>query len=486
MKSERVYWASYAVLAIGFALRFALTVATPARLAYDDHFPPVEIIANEHRLPLPAECWECYQPPAYYMVAAAAFGLTENASKAVGSTDQIAAAHAKKAVQFLSTLAGCATLWFCLLILRIPSRRPPTVEALALGCAALLPQHIYMSAMVTNDAFTYLVATLAVFTFLRASSKNWPLGGYALSGALAGLAILCKAYSIMTAAALIGALLLRRNDKPIEPPRKKRDASTTQRSLLAPLFAFTAACLAVGIWPTVRNLAHYNKLHVDNFDMFQTAMQSQFPGTRDDIEFTTFRFPALVRHPWVHISQVNSFWTELYARYWFDYEGIPISLSVSREWRDHIRSLHITSSQRTREDWQRALSWRDGAVPAVLHTSAVASYFAGLPITLMLLLGWVVALGRLRASTPACIHALHVPACILVPLVQVWRLPFMSAMKAAFTLNAVASGPWLIAEALERVPAKARPIVSFLLGLGLLILVVANVAFIVYMAQRAA
>lgn len=485
MKLGRAYWTSYAVLSIGIALRIALTVATPARLAYDDHIPPIDIIANEHRLPLPAECWECYQPPAYYMVAAAAFGLTGSACKAAGSTEQIAANRAKKAVQFLSTLAGCATIWLCLLILRIPTRRPPMVEALALGCAAFLPQHIYMSAMVTNDALTYFVATIAVYAILRASTRNWPIGGCALSGALAGLAILCKAYSIMTAVALVGALLLRRNDKPPEPPRKKRDTGTPHRSQLAPIAAFTAACLAVGIWPSVRNLAHYNKLHVDNFDMFQTAMQSQFPGSRDDIEFTTFRFPSLVKHPWVHLSHVNSFWTELYGRYWFDYEGIPISLSVSREWRDHIRSLRITSAQRTREDWQRALSWEAGAVPAMLHTSAVASYFAGLPITLLLLLGLLVSLGRLRSSASASIHALHVPACILVPLVQVWRLPFMSAMKAAFTLNAVASGPWLIAEALERIPAKARPIVGSLVGLCLLVLLVANVAFIFYMAQRA-
>lgn len=486
MKLERAYWASYAVLAIGFALRIALTVATPARLAYDDHFPPIEIIANEHRLPLPAECWECYQPPAYYMVAAAAFGLTESASKSAGSTEQIAGHRAKKSVQFLSTFSGCATLWLCLLVLRIPTRRPPMVEALALGCAALLPQHIYMSAMVTNDAFTYLVATLAVYTLLRASTRNWPFGGCALSGAIAGLAILCKAYSIMTAVALVGALLLRRNPAAPEPNRKKRNAPPAQRSLFAPIVAFSVTCLAVGIWPSVRNLAHYNKLHVDNFDMFQTAMQSQFPGSRADIEFTTFRFPSLVKHPWVHITHVNSFWTELYARYWFDYEGIPISLSVSREWRDHIRSLRITSSQRTREDWKRALSWETGAVPPSLHTSAVASYFAGLPIALMLLLGWAVAIGRLRVSTPACIHALHVPACILVPLVQVWRLPFMSAMKAAFTLNAIAAGPWLIAEAMERMPAKARPIVGSLVGLCLLVLLIANVAFIVYMVQRAA
>ncbi len=486
MKSGRAYWASYAVLAIGIALRIALTVATPARLAYDDHVPPIEIIANEHRLPLPAECWECYQPPAYYIVAAAASGLTEKASKAAGSTDQIAGNRAKKAVQFLSTLAGCVTLWLCLLVLRIPTRRPPMVEALALGCAAFLPQHIYMSAMVTNDALTYFVATFAVYAILRASTKNWPVGGCALSGALAGLAILCKAYSIMTVVALFGALLLRRNDKPIEPPLKKRNVHTTQRSLLAPIVAFTAACLVVGIWPSVRNLAHYNKLHVDNFDMFQTAMQSQFPGSRDDIEFTTFRFPSLVKHPWVHLSHVNSFWTELYARYWFDYEGIPISLSVSREWRDHIRGLHLTSSQRTREDWQRALSWEAGAVPASLQTSAVASYVAGLPIMLLLLFGWLFAVGKIRSSTPACIHALHVPACILVPLVQVWRLPLMSAMKAAFTLNAIASGPWLIAEVLERVPAKARPIASYVLALGLLVLLVANIAFVLYMAQRAA
>ncbi|MEK6643883.1 MAG: glycosyltransferase family 39 protein [Planctomycetota bacterium] len=490
MRLERVYWASYAVLAVGMGLCIVLTMATPARLAYDDHFTPIEIMVREHRPPLPEECWECYQPPLYYAVASLAYGMTESTAKLVGTTPTQATAAAKKVVQCTSTAAGSITLLLCLLILRVPTRRPPGIEAMSLASVALLPRHIYMSAMVTNDALTYLVASLAVYVFLRTSVRNWPLVGCMLVGGLAGLAILCKAYSMMTAGALLcTAMLSRRRESDASKPRRKGERTMPQpqhRRMLGPVLAIAIPCLALGIWPTVRNLAHYNKPHVDNFDFFQTAMQSQFPGSRDQIDFTTFRIVSLLDRPWVHLSHVNSFWTELYARYWFDYEGLNISLAVSNEWRGFVRSLRLTGSQRTREDWKRVLAWSEKDVPRTLRIGAIASYCAGIPITAAILISLFHSLRRLRECSSTCLHTLNPLASLFVPIFQVLRLPFMSAMKAAFTLNAVSSAPWLLATAVESLPAKLRHIVICLICLSLLTLLAANINFIVYMFQHAA
>ncbi len=490
MRVERAYWASYAVLAVGIGLRIALTIATPTRLAYDDHFPPIEIMVREHRQPLPEECWECYQPPLYYAVASLAYGTTESAAKFAGTTPTQAIATAKKVVQFTSTAAGSVTLLLCLLILRVPNRRTPGIEAMSLACVALLPQHIYMSAMVTNDALTYLVASLAVYALLRTSIRNWPLAGCMLVGGLAGLAILCKAYSMMTVGAILfTAMLCRRSESDASKPGRKGERTKSKhkhRPLLVPVLAIAMPCLAVGIWPTVRNLAHYNKPHVDNFDFFQTAMQSQFPGSREQIDFTTFRIVSLLDRPWVHLSHVNSFWTELYARYWFDYEGLNISLAVSNEWRGFVRSLRLSGPQRTREDWQRVLAWNEKDVPRTLRIGAIASYCAGIPITAAIFVGLFYSFWRMRECSSSSLHTLHPLACLFVPIFQVLRLPFMSAMKAAFTLNAISSVPWLVATAVESSSARLRPVIVTLICLSLLTLLAANINFIVYMFQRAA
>src|SRR5262245_43864828 len=71
------HWLPWAVVGFGIALRIALGFATPALISNDNHMPPMQIIAHEHRLPRPDECWSCYQPPLYYLFSAGIFAATE-------------------------------------------------------------------------------------------------------------------------------------------------------------------------------------------------------------------------------------------------------------------------------------------------------------------------------------------------------------------------------------------------------------------------
>ena len=163
-------------------------------------------------------------------------------------------------MQCVSLVAGCATLWVCLLVLR---RFEELVgyEALALSFVAFFPRHVYMSAMATNDALTYLLASLAIYAALRACAAEWSIRWCIGAGVLAGAAVLSKGYGWVTVAAIVLVVwLFTRRPADLVEKRPRREVSK-------PLLAIMIAAFALAVWPTVRNVWIYDEFHVDNYDM---------------------------------------------------------------------------------------------------------------------------------------------------------------------------------------------------------------------------
>ncbi|MEW6249728.1 MAG: hypothetical protein AB1716_03715 [Planctomycetota bacterium] len=491
MHRGRGNWVVWVVLAVGCGLRLGLAAVMPASLAYDDHFTPIRKIAREVRLPRPDECWECYQPPLYYVTSASVFAGVEKIALAVGAAAPTAEETGRKAVQFLSAIAGCATLLVCMRILRqvrSPSAsggrgkaRPEAGNrsfapekngiaapaALGLAVAAVLPQHVYMSAMITNDAFTYLVASLAISAALWARAAGWPVGRTLLTGALAGAAILSKGYGVVTAASILAVmcaaalvkLVLRSSSRGpavrVSRAGAQRDRAADVRATegagppdprpVRAVLLVAAVVLALGVWPSARNLALYGRTHVDNFDFFRTAMQAQPPGSVAAIDWTSFRIIGLLQRPWLHARHVDSFWTEVYARYWFEYEGIVISLRNSAEWSQFRDRILRQTGRWNAEAWRAMLRWGAEDVPTDLRRVAVVSYIGGLPLTAFVLAGFVLSARRLTSFAWALL-VVHFIACLFVPVFQTLRLPYFAAMKSAFTLSALSSAPLFVAE----------------------------------------
>jgi hypothetical protein len=479
MPNSSPRWDTRAVLAVGLVIRVWFGLMLPPRFAYDDHYPPIRIIAHERRLPRPDECWECYQPPMYYLVAAATYVAAEKAAAAGGSAPPNAAYTARKSVQLLSVASGCLTLLICLAIARRSGIGPAWTEPIVLGAVAFLPQHIYMSVMATNDAMTYLIASLAIWATLRAQAAHWPVYPTALAGALAGAAILCKGYGMMTALTIVvvGTFFIWRG-----PPRPEPPTASRWHRLFASL-ALVGSCAVVGCGPAVRNLARYHKPQ----QFSDSAMHTQPPGSVPRLEFTSFRFPDLVRRPWIHVSHLESFWTELYARYWFDYEGLRLTLALSPQWRRHMGSLQLAGGDTfTLEDWETLLKWDTRDVPQIPRLVAIVSYLAGLPITACILAGALLALRRLGRDFSASLMLIHLTLCLAVPVGHVIQWPVFSAMKSAYTLSAISSVPVLIALLLGGLRIRIAIYIAAILCLALLALVLCNFALVGWVDSRIA
>lgn len=467
----RPAWLTYLVLALGVLLRLGLALAWPADAAYDDHYEPVRVIRTQHRLPDASDCWECYQPPLYYLVSA---GVGAAAERVVPGAATRPEGVGRVALQAVSLVAGCATLVLCVLIFRRFAALA-RFEALALALVAFLPRHVYMSAMATNDAFTWLLATAAIHAALRAHAAAWNPRPTLIAAALAGGAVLSKGYGWVTVAALLGSAWLCLGRAPGIPTSGRR---------ARPLLLMTLTALAVGIWPTVRNLYTFDRLHVDNFDLRDSPMRFQPPESRRALSLTSFRLPALLRHPWLHVSHADSFVTELYGRLWFDYEGFKTSLAPYAPWQRLWNRCAQAYPQWNRPRWDMLLHYAADEVPPRLRPVAWAGYLAGLPLTAAVIAGAALALRRLGRDFPLTLLLIHFVLAACVPLVQTLRVPHFSAMKAAYALSGVSTAPVLLALLLAVLPAgRGRKAAVAGLTLALAAIAAADFRFLYLMHQ---
>ena len=467
--SSRAIWLPQSILLCGMLLRVLAWVATPYQLANDNHFAPVQIIVEQHRLPRADECWSCYQPPLYYTLAAASLMATQQVAMWFTDDQERLYVAGRKAVQFVSTVAGCATLLVCWLVLRRVPGVAPTEQAIALGFVAFLPRHIHMSAMATNDALAYLMASLAVWAAIRAYESGWRIARVCIAGMLAGAAVLAKAYGLVTALCIVLTIAA----WSVNPLRRTSMAARLRPAALAALSA-----TIVGIWPTVFNLANYGRLHVDNFELLPTGLRNQPPGSIKGIDFVSFRLPSLLQHPWSHVSHLNSYWTALYARLWFDSAGTQNTLVISSEWQQHRARI---SSRTWSPGTARGLALRDyveSDTPADFRRVAVGSYLVGLPLTAAVLAGFALLLLRAHREFMPALLCVHFVGCLAIPLVQTLRLPTISTMKAEFTFNCLTSIPVFVVALLAALGIGWRRGLTIGLALALSGLLILDAAYI--------
>lgn len=468
-------WSTHAILAFGVLLRLGLALAVPPERAYDDHYEPVNIILDEGRIPDASDCWECYQPPLYYLVSAAGCSVAQPLARWSGATEDTLEHVGRRTLQFISLIAGCVTLYVCLLIFRCVRTLTP-YEALGLALIAFLPRHIYMSAMATNDALTYFVASCAIYAVLRASAAGWPTRGCLLAGALTGAAVLCKAYGWITVGAVLFAIWLFtcRRSQPATPAGIKRTANK-------PLFLVAGMALFVGIWPALHNMWVYERPLVDNFDFHDSPMRFQPPGSLAETSFISFRLSSLLRYPWLHMRHVDSFWTQLYGRLWFDYEGFETTLSSYPPWQKLWERCAQAHPIWNRARWEMLLDYNPSEVPPGFKHVAAISLLAGLPLTLCVLAGCILALRRIGRDFAITLLLVHFVLAMFVPLFQTWRLPYFAAMKAAFALSGLATAPILVGLVLSRLHGtKVAYSLQAVLWLAVIALAAADCAFVTF------
>jgi tetratricopeptide (TPR) repeat protein len=275
-----------------------------------EHLKYINYIQERRALPLPTDGWEMYQPPLYYLIAAASLStckLSINDPASIGI------------LRFLAALFGIAQFIFVFLSLRL--LLPARIAFFGLLLAAFLPMHLYLAHYVTNEMLAANLATVALYLCLRLLRSEKPRASqFAWLGLATGAALLTKATGILLLPVLIAAIA-----------GKLAYARAPIAVSLRNLGLLLAICFAVCGWHYARIWLRFGTPLLGNWDVISGFTWWQEPGYHTAADY--LRFGRSLVNPF--FSGFAGFADGIYSTVWGDGLCGGVS-SVSVPWNQEL------------------------------------------------------------------------------------------------------------------------------------------------------
>jgi hypothetical protein len=378
------------LILLGSLFRIIIFWVSPANNSYDDHLEVIKIYSENFNRPTPFQCWECYQPPLYYLIGA----LVYNISKFFSINTEIS----WKIVQFINPFLSIISIILAYQILKLLKIKR-IIIAIIISFVITLPRDIFTSAMIGNDYMLVFFTVLSFYLFLKTSivldkgKVFWKWISFLIIVVILGSLSKQHGLLLFLFPVIIFIVLLRKEYQ------KK-------------LFVFVPILiisLIISLSEEFWKFSKTGKFLVSNQHYFDYA-KNQFPGTLEKVEFFNFRIFELFQYPFITKHTSASFFTELFARTFYDYEWRFISpknpfaftlggiaYTVGLLWFLYLFIILKKSKkiilQKIRTDWNKFLI-------------LVTPFFLGFLFT-------------------------------LVPLLQTLRFPYFSSMKSMFMLPGI-------------------------------------------------
>lgn len=232
-----------------------------------EHLNYISYIQQHRSLPLPTEGWEMYQPPLYYVIAAASLSLWH-----LSVEDQLSIS----VLRWLGALFGIAQ--FVLIFFSLRLLLPIRAAFIGLLLAAFLPMHLYMAHYVTNEMLAATLATAALYLCLHLlKSDATRASQFAWFGLTLGAAMLAKATAILLLPIVIAAIA-----------NKLVAARTPIVVSLRNLGLLLAICFAVCGWHYARIWLKFGTPLVGNWDVMSGFTWWQDPGYHTTADYLRF------------------------------------------------------------------------------------------------------------------------------------------------------------------------------------------------------
>ncbi len=415
-----------ALLAVVVVLWTALFINNlgllPRRTGFDvdAHLDYINFIRAHHALPLATDGWEMCQPPLYYLVSAA---LLSPLSAATFSDTAV------QVLRVFGLLMGVAHFALILLSLRLLFLGQMKKQLIGLLLAGFLPEHLYISHYVTNEALSALFVSGALYFCLRiltSEQATWRL--FLAVGSCLGAALLTKITAVLAVPFIFGALGMRllRRTSPASSENK-------QPSVTLALGAVVVAMFTVCGWHYLRVWIHFGSPIVHDWDPVSGFAWWTDEGFQTSSYLT--RFGGCLVHPFY--SVFHGLGDGLYSTFWGDgLCGSVVRLDRRPPWNYELMAA--------------------GFLLSLLPAAAI-------------LTGAIVSIVRfLRRPEPVFFLLLGVPVITFAALLYMnLKLPFYCNVKAFYGLTALlpicalgAVGYDAISQALGRL----RPVFWVLLG----------------------
>ena len=302
-----------ALVVLGAILRALLVLRSPTPYGYvfDFYHEAIQKLYALGRLPVAADCWQCYHPPLLPLLGLPLYALGKAVSggPAAGLGDP-----ALRFVAPLSLVCGAITAYYSYRILRLYRFRG--VE-LIVGTALILIFPCLLISSYGIEADILLTALMTAFLYYLLKflhlRRAHPAAAVRL-GVLAGLACATKYTGVLAPAILVAAAVTWKT-----PPRLR--SSLTRGVLLA-----IVVCVAIGSWKYLDNVRQHGTPFFANGSAQQGFSISERPSFWRRYDFTTLRLGRLLRLVWneerrgplTDLPFYRSVWTTMHAMAWSD------------------------------------------------------------------------------------------------------------------------------------------------------------------------
>src|SRR5437764_305641 len=232
-----------------------------------EHLKYINYIQEHRALPLANEGWEMYQPPLYYLIAAASLSACKLSINDPASI---------LLLRLIGAFLGIAQFIFVFLSLRLLFSARTAFVGLLL--AAFLPMHVYLAQYVTNEMLAATLATATLYACLRLLKSDTPSASqFAWVGFTLGATMLAKATTVLLLPIAIAAIAGK-----LAYTRARLAISLRNLGLLLTI------CLAVCGWHYARIWLRFGTPLLGNWDVISGFTWWQDPGYHTAVDYIRF------------------------------------------------------------------------------------------------------------------------------------------------------------------------------------------------------
>jgi tetratricopeptide (TPR) repeat protein len=258
-----------------------------------EHLEYINYVQEHRALPSPTEGWEMYQPPLYYVIAAASLSACKLSSSDPGSI---------LLLRLIGAFIGIAQ--FVLVFLSLRLLFPARTAFVGLLLAAFLPMHLYLAHYVTNEMLAAALATATLYLGLRLLKNDAPRASqFAWVGLALGAAMLAKATGVLLLPVVVVAIVA-----------KLAHGRTPLTISLRNLGLLLAICFAACGWHYARIWLKFGTPLLGNWDVISGFSWWQDPGYHTALDYV--RFGRSLMHPL--FSGFAGFADGIYSTLWGD------------------------------------------------------------------------------------------------------------------------------------------------------------------------
>lgn len=265
-----------------------------------EHLKYILYIADNRQIPLPAEGWQMFEAPLYYITSVSLYKFL---------LEFLSPETTARMLRIIPLLCGAAQIEICYRALRRVYPEREDLQSIGIIIGGLLPVNLYMSQVIGTEPMAGFFSGIAiVFTLYLCCSSSLPSKDtFLMIGFFLGLSVLTKITAILLIPPVLCVIAYTSFAK--YRPQERRLLKTIKHTALVLGVAFI-----ISGWYYITNWILTGHFFSGGWDPSRNIIWWQHPGYRTLGQFLTFGESLF----YPIYSSLVGFWDSLYSTLWMD------------------------------------------------------------------------------------------------------------------------------------------------------------------------